>query len=222
MNLKSLVCAFAGGILALGTAAASADVVYTFDATDVAAFGSAPYGTVTLVQNGADIDVTVSLRSDLDFVLTGGPHSVFSFNAANTSIGDIKNIVFASGPSGPANVIVLAPGANTPFGTFSFMIDCVDNKACGGQGGSNPIVDPLTFTVMNAVYSDFGVENDAGASFAADVICRSGRCNGATGAVGVTGPGEETGNLVVPEPATAALLGLGLLSVAAARRRRRD
>ncbi len=223
MKLMSLTRGLFAGALALTAAAASASVVYTFDATEVAAFGSAPYGTVTLVENGSNVDVTVNLRSDLDFVLTGGPHSIFSLNINDAVVDDIQNIAFWSGPDGPAFPIAIAPGENTPYGEFDFMVDCTDNKACGGQGGSNLIQDPLTFTVLNSTYGDFGVENADGASFAADVICVSGSCNGATGAIAVTGPGVPNGGgggggTPVPLPGTAALLGLGLLAAGFARR----
>jgi hypothetical protein len=48
----------------------SAHATYTFDATDPDLVG--PYGTVTLTDNGTGVDFTIQLRSDLDFVNTGG------------------------------------------------------------------------------------------------------------------------------------------------------
>ncbi len=229
MRLSSLIRGLVAAALALGAAAASAAVVYTFDSSDVGEFEESPYGTVTLVQNGSNVDVTVSLRSDLDFVLTGN-HSIFSFNVDGATVDDITNIAFQSGPKIFAGIAVLEPGVNPPFGTFDLMVDCTSVSKpndCGGQGQTNAIEDPLTFTVLNATYADFGRETTGGngntpASFAADVVCQTGSCDGKTGSIGVTGEGSDTDLIVIHEPGTVALVGLGLLGAAAARRRQRS
>jgi PEP-CTERM motif len=221
MNIrKSVVTALATLAMAFGGASVRADATYTFTATAVGGFGAGPYGTVFLddTGNGGATLVTVSLRSDMDFVNTGGPHAVFTFNIANASTSDVSNVLFNGATS--ALYSVVAPGANTPFGTFTMMIDCTSASCQNGAAGK--ISDPLTFTVANSTAADFAFANSSGSVFAADVICSASTvtgCNGSTGAIAAGIPGGPPPT-EIPEPATLALAGLALLSVAAARRRK--
>ena len=193
---------------------AGATVIYDFNATAVAGFGVGPYGSVTLSQTGSDVDVTVDLRADLNFVNTGGPHAVFSFNAVDVVASDITNVLF----NGVANTdySVTQDANNTPFGTFDFLIDCTGSGCTNGSGGQQS--DPLTFTVLDAVEADFAYLSEGlfPAYFAADVICNTGSCNGLTGTIGARDGGT------VPEPGTLALFGIGLLGFGVARKWRRS
>lgn len=197
-------------LLGLATVPVCAATVVNFTATEVGAFGAGPFGTVTLTQNGSDVDVKVDLRSDLNFVTTGG-HTLFAFNASGVALADITNItgaggVFPGGVNGTFSAIATAtagpPDAkNPPFGTFMFGILCTN---CSNGAGDQQ-KDPVSFKVSNAVEADFAVLSTPNpgstlAYFAADVV----NLNGNTGAVGV-----------VPEPEgyALALAALGVLGV---------
>jgi hypothetical protein len=208
MKLRPKLRAAAAAIALASSALPALGVtVYDFNVTAVGAFGSPSYGTVTLTQNGANVDVSVTLADGFNFVTTGGPHDLFAFNATGVSLGDITNLSVLGGGTLAAHV----PGADTPFGTFNFGIDCT---SCS-NGGPGQQADPMTFRVLNALETDFALLSTGGspnAFFAADLIQTG---SGATGAVGsITTP--------VPEPETYALMlaGFGMMGFMAKRRRR--
>ena len=206
--------------------AAKADVVYEFDATEVGDFGTGPYGTVRLHANGTGgIEFTVGLRSDLNFVNTGNDlkKGVFTFNATGVLPSDVSAVLFNG--SAVTGYAVYEDVGNPPFTTgnttFTLGIDCL---TCA-NGAPGQVVDPLTFTVADSAYGDFGFTTaSTTAFFASDVICFTGDCNGKTGAIGVTKEGDDEGTppSEIPEPGILALTGLGLLGVAFARRNRRS
>lgn len=207
MKLRPMFRAAAAAItLAASALPALGVTVYDFNSTQVAGFGAPSYGTVTLTQNGSDVDVNVTLAAGLNFVTTGGPHDLFAFNATGVVLGDITGLsVFGGG-----TLQAVVPGADTPFGTFNFGINCT-SCANGGPGQQN---DPMTFKVLNALESDFALLSTGGspnAYFAADLIKTEG---GATGAVGAI-------TAAVPEPETYALMlaGIGMMGFMAKRRR---
>ena len=166
------------------------------------------YGTVDLVQSGANVDFTVTLAAGFNFVTTGNQnsHSTFTFNSTGVALADIVNIADATPVAGEYGA--WTPAGNSPFGDFTWGIHCT---ACSnGSGGQQ--ADPLTFRVNNAFIADFQSLSTGGtaAYFAADVITGS-----TTGAVGVTVP-------AIPEPETYALMLAGLAAVGFMARRRRQ
>ena len=211
MNLKPHLMALAAVACAGLATSASAVTTYTLGSTALS-IGSAPYGTVKLTQSGADVNFDVSLRlvPDLDFVSTGNrtSHAIFAFNATGVVLGDIVGITSGS----PTHVLVAyAGGHESPFGDFTFGIDC---PTCA-KGDPGKTLDDLTFTVKNAVVADFAHTStgQTAAYFAADIIDLF---HDKTGAIGSVMPGVTS----VPEPETYSLMLAGLAGLAFIARRR--
>jgi hypothetical protein len=160
--------------------------------------GTPPFGTVELIQNGANVTVTVTLAAGYTYAQTGAADGqIFKFNGVGVALGDIT-----VGAHVPA--LAAATGALNGDGTgnFTFGINC---PSCGngptGFGGA------ITFTVANATIADLTQPNNLNNLFVADVLAP----NGNTGPVDVS----------VPEPASILLLGCALTGLGAAVRRLR-
>jgi PEP-CTERM motif len=213
----TLVSAAAALCCAVGMPSAqAADVVYTFDyAAASAHLGTGPFGTVSLTQDGANVDFSIELTSGYEFVMTGNrnSHSLFAFNASGVSLSDIVGITDGTA----AKYVAYTTATAQPFGKFGFGIDC--SSCSKGAPGATP--SPLTFTVDNALVSDFASLSKSGEQFAyfsADVIKLAG---GFTGQVGARDDGV-TPLTAVPEPAGTSLLLAGLAAVGFVARRRRS
>ena len=204
----------AAAALALSTMAMPAlaqSAVYTFNDGGSAFATPGNYGTITLTQDGSNVDFSVALASGFEFVTTGNDnsHVLFGFNASGVSTGDISNIVAAGG-----GTFTAAAGATgSPFGDFSFGIYCT-SCANGAPGQQTP---PLTFTVASAALADFNFLSTSGspdAFFTADIIRVDGGATGQVGATDAPVPG-------VPEPESYALMlgGLGVVGFIARRRK---
>lgn len=218
MSTRNILTRTLLSLILLGASGMAAATQIALDATAVGGFGAGPYGWVTMTESAGNVDFTVDLRSDLNFVNTGNEnsHSVFSFNANDVVAADITNVLFNG--SANADYSIISPGHNSPFGEFDFAFFCTGSGCSNGAGGQQ--TDPLTFTVQNANIADFMLLSTGGspnAYFAADVICNGDTCNGLTGAIGATGKPRD-----VPEPSTLALLGLGLIALSLSLFRRRQ
>jgi hypothetical protein len=176
----------------------------TYDITSdhaTGGLGTAPFGTVTLLQSGANVNFTVDLANGFTFVQTGAADNLyFKFNGTGITAADIVNETGATGMEGFAGAF---NGDGT--GTFGFGIGVPNGP------GNEPLDAIITFSVLNATIAELTVPNALGIIFVADILSAQ---TGNTGPADVTVPG-------VPTPdggTTSTLIGLGLLGLALMRR----
>jgi len=166
--------------------------------------GTPPFGTVTLIQNGANVGVTVHLVTGYSFVLTGAADMMdFKFNATGVALGDIS--ITQNAPY----TLVAAAGAFNGDGTGTFGFGITGTGQPGG--GSGAFNSDIKFSVANALIAELTIPNASGIVFVADLLAPNGN----------TGPADATtpeGN--VPDGgATVAMLGAALVGLGALRRK---
>jgi PEP-CTERM motif len=174
--------------------------------------GTAPFGSVDVTQVGTSVHFDVSLTDSNRFVLTGSAdNQYFKFNGAGGAITVTQNVtgVALIGDSGAFN------GDGT--GNFGFGITCTPiapNTSCAvGGGAALPVGTHLIFDVASTTLAAVTTANNLGNVFVADIL---------SGTTGNTGPVDATTPRTnVPEPATIAFLGTGLVALGVALRRRR-
>ena len=175
----------------------------TFDLTSdhcTGGCGTAPFGEVTLLQNGTAVDVTVHLFDSNQFVQTGAvDFQDFKFNATGVVLGDIT--VNAHSPTLAADT-----GAFNGDGTGNFAFGIFGPTQ--GNGGAGAFSSDIVFHVASASIADLTAPNNLGIVFVVDMLSGA---NGNTGPVDATPP--------VPEPATMLLLGFGIIGLWGARKK---
>lgn len=157
------------------------------------------FGTVFADLNGTTLSVTVQMSPGFTIKLLDG--SDFGFNVAGTNL-NVSNIFGSSNVDGSnafALTATLGSGNVSSFGTFNTILFHLDPNLKNAPSG----ISYLTFTVSGVTSLDQAV-------FFAHLVSDT----GLTGYV-------ETGSTVVPEPASLALLGSGMISAGMWLRRRR-
>ena len=159
------------------------------------------YGTVSLTQDGSDVDVLVQLASDEAFAHSNkGASFYFDLDLGTIGLQDLTDgFTLKSTTAGTYHAGLVS--------TFNYEIFC---DTCRGTGG---IAGPLSFTLVNVSVADF-IQNNHGYYFSSSV------CLGVT-AGGLCADDAPSGNVTasfdppspMPEPATVALFGAGLLGL---------
>lgn len=202
------------GFWSVGPATAG-PIDYSLNLISSSSIGSGALGTVALTQNGTkEVDVSVTLSAGTAFVSTGGPHNAFVFNLNATK----QYTVTITSPSDGSFVLARHNLSNTPYGQFSYAIDC---SSCG-SGASNPNPGPLDFkvTALQGISAADFVANANGIYFSADVRGPAGgtgniAANGVTTGLSLSGT-----SAAVPEPGSLPLLGAGVVALGCVFRRR--
>jgi hypothetical protein len=212
MKFRSAVAMTAVAI-ALSAAGASQAATLTSDFTVDGATGglnaTSPYGQVTVDDTGGTLAFNVSLYDGL--VFRNAPdsnHYSFTFNldTASASISGISD-------NGTGTFTAVAGPVNqSPFGSFEYAVDCTSGCSTG-YNASSPTQLSFTVSAPTALTINDIVTNGSNYYFAADVS----NTQGVTGNIGATG---LTGG--VPEPATWAMMILGMGGIGATLRRRRS
>ncbi|HEV2362891.1 MAG TPA: PEPxxWA-CTERM sorting domain-containing protein [Caulobacteraceae bacterium] len=207
MTKLSIAAAAAAAIMMAG--AAHSAVVYTIN-NDICGCGAT--GTVTVAQEGANtVDVSVKFTAG-SFNLAGGSkqHDAVAFDLSGiTSLSFSDGVGTSTTPFFvPANPETAGSVAQDGAGDFQFVV----SHTKGNNGGAR--IGTLNFDISapGLTVSSF-TANSKGNIFGLDVYGPT----GSTGEEAVTGPGVPT----VPEPATWALLMMGVGLVGGSLRSRR-
>jgi hypothetical protein len=172
--------------------------------------GTPPFGTVTLTQVGANVNVVVSLINGNTFVETGaGAGMNFLFDDSAIALANITSIVSATGqPMSASGGPLHADGT----GDWMWGVFCT---TCG-NGGAGKFAGPISFTVTGTTLAQMEVGHPV-AGFGTELFV----VDMLSGTTGNTGPVDvNTPPVTVPDGgSTATLLGTVLLGLGMLRRR---
>ena len=178
---------------------------------------SGTFATVTLTQNGLNVDVDVAAGSGLGLKTISGD-ALIAFNVltgvtlAKSNITDLKADNIYTGLAFDFNSGRTLDG----FGQFSYDLESIHG---GSLPGNYQSVASYQFKIIGVTLVQVEALNSQGYSWGVH-FCSSEEpnCTGSTWkAVGTT---PVIPMVVVPEPATLALFGAGLLALGAAGRKR--
>ena len=225
MNLFRSIALTFGAAAALSSTAAWADAI-TLDSSNVGQ-------TVTLGFNGmADGNTIAGLTGSTTLKLTGidATSYKFDYTVTNTTSGTVDSRIASFGfdtnpeisgasSTGTYNTALIGGQVPSPFNNVDVCFKASGSNSCSGSGGvldgqtgSGTLSLSFASAPSSLTLSDFFVRYQS--------ITGAGNVTSATGAGTITTTGGSTGGTPVPEPEMLGLLGLGLIGVVFARRRR--